>query len=87
MSGRLDSNRRPPEPHSGGNQSQVCSSQAHVNNPATVCTPVCTSTPKPEQDSPLDVLAATLLGLSPEDRARLAALLLGGQPGQAEGNS
>jgi hypothetical protein len=36
--------------------------------------------------SPLtpDSLAIALLGLSPVDRARLAAMLLGQQPGQGE---
>src|SRR5262249_30100597 len=43
-------------------------------SPPAVCTPVCTS---PTAAANLDALAAALLGLSPEDRARLAALLLG----------
>jgi hypothetical protein len=33
----------------------------------------------------VEALAAALLGLSPADRARLAAMLLGQQAGQAEG--
>ena len=49
------------------------------------CTASCTSEPKPEQTDPLAPLAAALLGLSPADRARLAAMLLGQQTGQAEG--
>jgi hypothetical protein len=50
-----------------------------------VCTPVCTSEPKPEQADPLAPLAAALLGLSAADRARLAAMLLGQQTRHAEG--
>ena len=47
----------------------------------SVCTPVCTSEPKPDHPDPVATLAAALLGLSPADRARLAALLLGQQGG------
>jgi hypothetical protein len=36
--------------------------------------------PKPEQADPVAALAAALLALSAEDRARLAAMLLGQQP-------
>jgi hypothetical protein len=43
------------------------------------CTSGCTSEGKPEQADPLATLAAALLGLSPADRARLAATLLGQQ--------
>ena len=39
----------------------------------------CISEAKTEQIDPVAALAAALLGLSPADRARLAALLLGGQ--------
>jgi hypothetical protein len=42
----------------------------------SVCTPVCTSKGKTEQDDSLEALASALLGLSPADRARLAASLL-----------
>ena len=45
------------------------------------CTPACTSEAKSEQTDPVAALAAALLSLTPGDRARLAALLLG----QAEG--
>jgi hypothetical protein len=48
------------------------------------CTTGCTSDGKTEQADPLGVLAAALLGLSPTDRARLAAMLLGQQPGPGE---
>jgi hypothetical protein len=46
-----------------------------------VCTPVCTGEPKPDHPDPVATLAAALLGLSPADRTRLAALLLGKQEG------
>jgi hypothetical protein len=46
---------------------------------AAGCTTGCTSDDRTHQPDPLASLAATLLGLSPEDRARLAALLLGQQ--------
>jgi hypothetical protein len=46
------------------------------------CTTGCTSEGKHQQPDPLEALAAVLLGLSPEDRARLAALLLGQQQGE-----
>ena len=45
------------------------------------CTAGCTSEPKPEQTDPLAPLAAALLGLSAEERARLVAMLLGQQQG------
>jgi hypothetical protein len=47
----------------------------------SACTPACTNEGKNEQTDPVNALAAALLSLSPADRARLAALLLG----QAEG--
>src|SRR5262249_38697247 len=43
------------------------------------CTSGCTNQGKPEQADPLAALAAALMGLSAEDRARLAAMLLGRQ--------
>jgi hypothetical protein len=39
------------------------------------CTSGCTTEPKSEQADPVAALAAALLGLSPEDRVRLAAML------------
>ena len=50
------------------------------------CTTACTNEGKPEQPDPLAALAAALLGLSPADRARLAALLLGQPEGTTEGS-
>ena len=87
MSGRLDSNQRPPEPHSGGNASQLPPAQAHPGSDPGVCTPVCTSEGATQQNDPVTAIAAALLGLSPADRARLAALLVGQQPGQSEAKS
>jgi hypothetical protein len=42
----------------------------------SACTTACTAEAKPEQTDPLAPLAAALLALSVEDRARLAAMLL-----------
>jgi hypothetical protein len=43
----------------------------------SVCTPVCTSEGETAHGQDLNALAAELLKLSPADRDRLAALLLG----------
>jgi hypothetical protein len=48
------------------------------------CTTGCTSEAKPDHADPLASLAATLRGLSPEDRARLAAILLTKQDAQGD---
>jgi hypothetical protein len=45
--------------------------------PSSGCTNRCTSEGKPDHADPVAALAVALLGLSPEDKARLAALLLG----------
>jgi hypothetical protein len=47
----------------------------------SVCTPVCTNQADSGQPDHIGALAAALLGLPPADRARLAALLIGGQVG------
>jgi len=49
------------------------------------CTTGCTIDGKSEQTDPVAALAAALGGLSPADRARLAALLTGQQTGQGQG--
>ncbi len=87
MSGRLDSNQRPPEPHSGGDASQLLPNQGDRESDPSVCTPVCTNQATDQQPDPVAALAAALMGLSPADRARLAALLVGQQTGQGEGKS
>jgi hypothetical protein len=48
------------------------------------CTAGCTSAAGTDNADPLAPLAAALLGLSPADRARLAAMLLGQQTGQGD---
>jgi hypothetical protein len=53
--------------------------------PPSACTPACTSEAKPEQTDPLAPLAAALLALSAEDRARLAAMLLAQPKGETGG--
>jgi hypothetical protein len=49
------------------------------------CTSAGTSNAETGTTLTVEALAAALLGLSPADRARLAAMLLGQQRGQAEG--
>ena len=43
----------------------------------SACTTACTSTAETANAGTVDALAAALLALSPRDRARLAAMLLG----------
>src|SRR5262245_10503340 len=50
------------------------SCQVDAPSPSSGCTTGCTTEPKPAQADPLAAIAAALLGLSPEDRARLAAM-------------
>jgi hypothetical protein len=78
-------NQRPPEPHSGADASQVASNKQVGTISTTVCTSVCTDEGRTEQADPLAALASALLGLSPTDRARLAAMLLGEQPERKAG--
>ncbi len=49
------------------------------------CTAACTSKPETVQAGTVEALAAALQALSPADRARLAALLVGQPAEQAEG--
>src|SRR5262249_16062155 len=86
-SGREDLNLRPHGPGPSSVETQVNTQQSVPHPSPGVCTPVCTSDPKPEQPDPVAALAAALVGLSPSDRARLAALLVGQQPGQPEAKS
>ena len=81
VSGRLDSNQRPPEPHSGKSESQGRLTQKVASDAPSVCTPVCTNQAPSAPGCSLDLLAAALLNLSPEDRARLTAVLLRGPAG------
>lgn len=48
------------------------------------CTAACTGEPDSVQPDPVAALAATLLGLSATDKARLAALLLGQSAGTSD---
>ena len=49
-------------------------------SPSSACTAACTSEGKNALAEGLEALAAALLGLSPADRARLAALLTAQEP-------
>jgi hypothetical protein len=46
------------------------------------CTPGCTNPAETPKAGTVEALAAALLGLSPDDRARLTAMLLGQQEGK-----
>jgi hypothetical protein len=61
---------------SQGNSDVTTALERVVASPDSACTPVCT---KPVQADTVTALAAVLLGLSPQDRARLAAALLRGE--------
>jgi hypothetical protein len=60
----------------------VLSGQEVPSSDSTGCTSGCTSEANADQGDPVATLAAALLGMTPADRARLAALLLGQQPGK-----
>jgi hypothetical protein len=61
------------------------SNKEHALVDPSACTSACTSKVKNDQDTTLETLAAALLTLSPADRAKLAAMLLGQQLGQGAG--
>jgi hypothetical protein len=56
--------------------------QGLTTNRPDRCTSGCTNPGKTEKAGTVEALAAALLGLSAEDRARLAAMLLGQQEGK-----
>jgi hypothetical protein len=66
-------------------QANLLPPQGDTPSAPSACTPACTSEGETVQADALAVLAAALRRLSREDRARLAALLLGQQPGHPEG--
>jgi hypothetical protein len=51
---------------------------------ANACTPACTTEGETEKTDPVAAFAAALLSLATADRARLAALLLGGQAQESD---
>jgi hypothetical protein len=55
-----------------------------TSSPSSGCTSGCTGNVETGPTPTVEALAAALLGLSPADRARLAAMLLGQQPGQGD---
>jgi hypothetical protein len=94
----LDSNQRLPPCEDENTTTQGVTHSALTPTPSLVCTSVCTSEPEndhadaldagtpADQDDPLAKLAAALLTLSPADRQRLAAMLVGHQDaGAGEG--
>jgi hypothetical protein len=84
MSGRLDSNQRPPEPIQEPVQPNLLPQKDDTASPPSACTGACTGGAGTANAGTLEALAAVLLGLSPEDRARLAAMLTR-EAGQVEG--
>jgi hypothetical protein len=69
-----------------GTVTQPPSSSADTQTADPRCTAGCTSKAKTDNAGTVEALAAALLGLSPEDRARLAAMLLGQQADGAKVN-
>ena len=65
----------------GGNRLSVASDAVkEVTSIDTIaCTAACTGEPETDHADPVAAIAAALLALSPTDRARLAALLVGQQ--------
>jgi hypothetical protein len=82
MSGRLDSNQRPPEPHAVRDVAKTPVNPASADADEPVCTPVCTGEGENARGPDLKALAAELGKLSPADRGRLAALLLQSKEGR-----
>ena len=76
MSGREDSNLRPPEPHSDSSLTDPQADQAVTASPPGACTTACTNIPENVKLNTIDALADELLRLPKEDRAKLAAILL-----------
>ena len=58
-------------------QSNVLAGNVVTSTPEDGCTTGCTSEPETDHADPVAKIAAALLALSPADRDRLAALLLG----------
>jgi hypothetical protein len=63
------------------------SGQEVTSSSSAGCTSGCTSEAKTYQVDPVATLAAALLRLTPADRARLAAVLLGQQSEKDEGEA
>jgi hypothetical protein len=61
-------------------------SQQDTASTSDACTAACTKTPETANDYSLDALAAALRGLSPRDRAKLAAMLLAETSGLERGS-
>jgi hypothetical protein len=61
-------------------------SKGFAPTPTNACTPTCTNNQETANADPLAALAAKLAVLSPEDRARLAAMLAGNPQGEGNGS-
>jgi hypothetical protein len=71
-------------PIQDGTQPNTLSQQQDTSPQKSACSNACSSKPETGNGTGLEALAAALLGLAPEDRAKLAALLLGQQAGVAD---
>jgi hypothetical protein len=76
-SGQEDSNLRPHGPEPSGDATQGLTNSSDTQSPSPVYTPDYAAKPDNAKSGTVETLAAALLGLSPDDRARLAAMLLG----------
>ena len=56
-------------------RTQVLNRQEVMNDPANACTAACTDSPDSGHDDALKHLAAALLALTPDQRAKVAAML------------
>jgi hypothetical protein len=76
--------RRPPEPHSEGTPTDPQADQVVTPTPSDACTTACTNNQEMNKATDLDALAAELLALPKEERARLLAKLLGEGDGEGK---
>jgi hypothetical protein len=74
-----------PSVSSKGPLNATTNQQGLTASPSDACTTACTSEPENANAGTVEALAAALLSLSPADRQRLAALLLGQQEAPAPG--
>ncbi len=71
-------------PRQDAGPSEPQEKRANARDPSTRCTTGCTSEAKTEQTDPVATIAAALLALSADDRARLAAILASPSPNPGE---
>jgi hypothetical protein len=77
QSGQEDLNLRPHGPEPSGIATQTEVVQSVEESPAGACTSACTSEAGNQKANTVEALALALLALSPAQRAKLAAFLIG----------